>query len=126
MKLIFGKNEMVTLCNDFKSCEIRKQEINDFLIKQQLEEDELAQKFGLCQDGMLTLERAVVLANLQNVKLIEMKENSDIIIMRPVEIKMQISDELKEFLNSSVKSAEEKPIPELEELIKAIEEVLHS
>lgn len=107
MKMFFGYDDKVTIEKvGGTSLVIRKQEISNFLIKKQIKMDELVERSVrqngrvYPQDGIKIIEKAVILSNLKQVDVIELREEGKYIVLYPIGIEMEISEEIWNFLNS--------------------------
>lgn len=109
MKMFFGYDDKVTIAKDGgTSLEVRKQEISDFLIKKQINMDKLIERSvrqngrAYPQDGIEIIEKAVILSNLKQIDVIELREEGKYIVLYPIKIEMEISEGIWNFLNSKL------------------------
>lgn len=109
MKMFFDYDDMVTIAKvGGTSLEVTKQEISNFLTKIQIKEDEIVERAvrqigrAYPQDGIKIIERAVILSNLNHVKVILLEKEDGVIELQPIGIKMEISERIWKFLNSKL------------------------
>lgn len=106
MKMYFDNDDMVTIRKEGDVPKnIKKQDISDFLIESQIEEDEYIKSteavMGVApqQNGIEIIEKAVILSNLNNVVSIKLTEDEGIVQFYPTRMKLRISEEIWNFLN---------------------------